>query len=347
MGADPGPLTAPAAPAPAARAARRRRWTRALRWALIAAIAILAVVFVRRLDPARAMTVIAGASVGWVVVGMLVNATLRVATRVLRTRALLAALPGDVPLRELAHFVYGAMALGYVVSPIAGSAARVFALQRHGVPSESVVAVQLWEKVVAGFALALFAAPMLARDLPPRVHYALLVATLLGSIGFAVALVLVAGVRRLTRDAAVPATPVRRWLFELGRSLALLHDARTLVRVFVWSALSELCDVAMLALALHAVGGPVDPAACVLAFIVVNVGSALPSTPGQLGVFEATTAWALVAAGVSDERALAAGVLYHLIHVVPVFVFGLPSLLRIRAERREADRAAAPAVSAP
>jgi uncharacterized protein (TIRG00374 family) len=248
---------------------------------------------------------------------------------------LLSVLPGAVPARELVHFVYGAMALGYIISPIAGSAARVFALQRHGVPSESVVAVQLWEKVIAGCALAVFAGPMLALDTPPQVHYSLLVATLLGSIGFVVTVLLVAGFRRFTRDRAVPATRGRRWLFSLVRSLALLNDRRTLVRAFVWSALSELSDVAMLALVMYALHVPVDPAACVLAFIVVNVGSALPSTPGQLGVFEATAAGALVMAGISPERALACGILYHLVHVVPVFLIGLPSLVRIRGEQRE------------
>jgi len=312
-----------------------KRWLkRGLRYAIIIAIAVLAVQFVRTLDPAKALSVIAGASATWVIVGMLVNAVLRVGTRVLRTRSLLSALPGKVPLRELVHFIYGSMALGYVVSPIAGSAARVFALQHHGVPSESVVAVQLWEKIVAGFALSLFAMPMLARDLPPRVHVALLIASLVGSLGFVAAIVLVMMFRALTRNSVVPTAPVRRWLFQLGTSLALLHDFRRLAQTFLWSLLSELCDVAMLAFALVALGIPVDPAACVLAFIVVNVGSALPSTPGQLGVFEATTAWALIASGIADERALAAGMLYHLIHVVPVFVFGLPSLLRIRAERR-------------
>ncbi|MEZ4403148.1 MAG: lysylphosphatidylglycerol synthase transmembrane domain-containing protein [Kofleriaceae bacterium] len=316
--------------------ADRRTLKRALRWLAIAVIAGFAVQFVRRLDPAQALRVVAGASVGWVLLAMVVNATVRMGTRVMRTRSLLTALPGTVPLRELVKFVYGAAALGYVVSPIAGSAARVFALQQHGVPSESVVAVQLWEKVVSGCALALFAAPMLARDLPARAHYALAVATVVGAVGLVVAMVLSEGVRRLTRTVAVPTTPVRRWLFDLGRALALLHSARTLAATFLWSVLSELADVVMLALALHAVGAPVDAAACVLAFIVVNVGSALPSTPGQLGVFEATAAWGLVAAGVADERALAAGLIYHLVHVVPVFVLGLPALVRLRAERREA-----------
>lgn len=327
--------------------ARRRAITRALRWGAVIAIAILAVRFVQRLDPAHALEVVAGASVGWVLLGMVVNGTLRMGTRILRTRALLAALPGAVPLRELVSFVYGAAALGYVVSPIAGSAARVFALQRHGVPSESMVAVQLWEKVISGCSLAVFAAPMLGYDLPPRAHVVLVTTAVVGAVGLVFAMVLSSVVRHLTRDATVPSTPVRRWLFELGRSLAMLHGARTLVATFAWSLASELCDVVMVGLALHAVGAPVDPPACVLAFIAVNVGSALPSTPGQLGVFEATAAWALVAAGVADERALAAGLLYHLCHVVPVFVIGLPSLLRIRAERRaDAAAHAAPATGA-
>ncbi|HEY4059279.1 MAG TPA: lysylphosphatidylglycerol synthase transmembrane domain-containing protein [Kofleriaceae bacterium] len=312
----------------------RKTLKRVIRWVLIIGVSVLAVQFVRKLDPAKAMAVVADASVGWIALAMGVNAVLRVGTRVLRTRSLLKPLPGDVPLRELAHFIYGAMALGYIVSPVAGSAARVFALQHHGVSSESLVAVQLWEKIISGCAFAVFSAPMLLLDTPSQVHYALLACTLAGSIGFVVALVAMAGVKRYTRARVEPTGKIKRWLFSMGKSLALLHSPKTLASTFVWSALSELSDVGMLALALHAVGAPVNLAACVLAFIVVNVGSAVPSTPGQLGVFEATTAWGLTAAGVADEKALAVGLIYHLIHIVPVLLIGLPSLLRIRREQK-------------
>nr|HEX4313652.1 lysylphosphatidylglycerol synthase transmembrane domain-containing protein [Kofleriaceae bacterium] len=308
---------------------------RALRWLAIAVVSGLAVECVRRLDPARALDVLATTDAWWVLAAMVVNATLRVGTRVLRTRSLLSVLPGAVPLRQLVEFVYGSMALGYVMSPIAASAARVFALQRHGVSTDAVVAIGLWEKVVTGASIAMLSGVMLAGDTPAEAHYSLLVATLLGLAGLAVAVAGATMFRVVTRDRAEPTTRVRRWLFSLGRSLARLTDARTLVRAFVWSTLSELCDVAMLALVMHALGVPVDPVACVLAFVVMNITTVLPSTPGQLGVFEATTAWALVAAHVPPDQALACGVLYHVVHVAPVFVIGLPSLLRIRGEQRE------------
>jgi len=313
----------------------RKKLKRALRWVAIAIIGVLAVVFVRKLDPERALAVIATTNVWWLLVAMLINATLRVGTRVLRTRSLLSVLPGAVPLRQLAEFVYGSMALGYVVSPVAGSAMRVFALQHHGVPSEAVVAVGLWEKVVTGASLAVFSGVMLFAETPDEAHYSLLVATLLGVIALAVAVVAATVFRYVTRHHTTPATRVRRWLFSLGRSLAQLNDAKTLARAFVWSTLSELCDVVMLGLVMYSLGLPADPVACVLAFVVMNISTVLPSTPGQLGVFEATTAWALVATGVAPEQALAVGFLYHLVHVVPIFVVGLPSLLRIRVERRE------------
>jgi uncharacterized protein (TIRG00374 family) len=313
----------------------RRKLIRVVRWVAIAAIGVLAVVFVRKLDPERALAVIATANIGWVLAAMMINASLRVGTRVLRTRSLLSVLPGSVPLRQLAQFVYGSMALGYIVSPIAGSAARVFALQHHGVPSEAVVAVGLWEKVITAATIAMFAGVMLLRETPPEARYSLLVGTLLGVIALAVAIAAATVFRYLTRHHATPTTRVRRWLFSLGRSLAQLNDPKTLFRTFAWSTLSELCDVAMLGLVMHSLELPVDPVACVLAFVVMNISTVLPSTPGQLGVFEATTAWALVATGMAPEQALACGFLYHLVHVVPVFVIGLPSLLRIRVEKRE------------
>ncbi|HEY4057152.1 MAG TPA: lysylphosphatidylglycerol synthase transmembrane domain-containing protein [Kofleriaceae bacterium] len=311
---------------------------RYLRWAAMLVVGVAAILFVRRLDPDRALAEIENAHIGWLLLAMLVNATLRVGTRVLRTRSLLEKMPGRVPLRDLAAFVYGSMALGYVVSPIAGSAARVFALQHHGVPSESVVAVSLWEKVITACTIAAFSAVMLFGDNPPEVHYPLLVATILGAVALAIALLAVAAFRYIERHhAPPPSSRVRRWLIKLGSALATLTKLSVLVRTFVWSSFSELCDIAMLALVMHSLGLPVDLAACVLAFVVMNISTVLPSTPGQLGVFEAATAYALVAAGVASERALAAGFLYHLVHVVPVFLVGLPSLLRIRVEKRKDD----------
>ena len=147
----------------------RRKLTRVIRWISIAAISVAAVFFVRRLDPERALDVLATTNVWWVLAAMVVNASLRCGTRVLRTRSLLFVLPGAVPLRQLAKFVYGSMALGYIMSPVAGSAARVFALQHHGVPTEAVVAVGLWEKVVTGVTIATFSGVMLLRDTPASV----------------------------------------------------------------------------------------------------------------------------------------------------------------------------------
>jgi uncharacterized protein (TIRG00374 family) len=305
----------------------------------IVVVAILAVFAVRRLDPEQAFGVLKSANLGWVLLAMVVNAGARIGTRVFRTRTLLSALPGSTTLRELAHIVYGSMALGYVASPIAGSAARVFALRHHGVPTESVIAAQLWEKVVAGVALAAFAGPMLARDNSAAVHYPLLVATILGSVGLVVALVVVTAFRRFERDLDRMALGgVRRWFFGLGRSLSVLHDVPILVRAFVWSTLSELADVVMLGLSLHALGLPIDPAACVLGYIAVNTAAAIPSTPGQIGVFEATAAWALVASGIPEASALACAILYHLIHIVPSLAAGLPSLLRLRMERKQVEQ---------
>lgn len=319
--------------APPRRLARLTPWIRPL---LIAVGVGFAVVFARRLDLTAALAALARADPRWVAVAMLLNGVVRLGTRVMRTRALLSALPGEVPFGDLAHLIYGSVALGYVVSPIAGSAARVFALQRHGVSTESMVAVQLWEKMIAGCALAAFAGPLLLAATPAAVHYPLVIATVIGALGPVLAISIVAGVRRRERGAAgEPTGKVGRWLLALGRALARLHDGRVVARAFAWSLLSELSDVGMLALALHALDLPVEPAACVLGYIAVNLSSAVPSTPGQLGVFEGAAAWALIASGLSAEHAIAGAVLYHLIHLAPVLLLGTPSLLRLRAARRD------------
>ena len=109
---------------------RGRGLKRFIRPVLIAAVTIASILFVRSLHPEQMLDVLVTANIAWVAVAMLINATLRIGTRVLRTRTLVEVFGANVPWRELTHFIYGAVALGYLTSPIAGSAARVLALKR-------------------------------------------------------------------------------------------------------------------------------------------------------------------------------------------------------------------------
>jgi uncharacterized membrane protein YbhN (UPF0104 family) len=58
----------------------------------------------------------------------------------------------------------------------------------------------------------------------------------------------------------------------------------------------------------------------------VNVAIAIPSTPGQVGVFEAGAVIVLGTLGVGRSEALAFALLYHAVHVLPVTALGLLGL---------------------
>ena len=55
----------------------------------------------------------------------------------------------------------------------------------------------------------------------------------------------------------------------------------------------------------------------------VRIAVALPSTPGHVGAFELGGVVALRLLHVSDARALAFALLYHLVQILPVMLVGL------------------------
>ena len=58
------------------------------------------------------------------------------------------------------------------------------------------------------------------------------------------------------------------------------------------------------------------------------IGVALPSTPGYFGLFEAAAKASLMLYGVSDSLAVAWAVIYHILSLIPITVFGLYYLAR-------------------
>jgi hypothetical protein len=63
-------------------------------------------------------------------------------------------------------------------------------------------------------------------------------------------------------------------------------------------------------------------------FFLIALGFSTPSTPGHIGVVEAAAKLALTEVGVDPDRALAVGVIYHLIQFIPVTLVGVAVFLR-------------------
>lgn len=60
-----------------------------------------------------------------------------------------------------------------------------------------------------------------------------------------------------------------------------------------------------------------------VAFVISALGMAVPSSPGGVGVYEAAIIFALGLYGVDKEQALAAGLVLHMIQLIPTTVLGV------------------------
>lgn len=92
--------------------------------------------------------------------------------------------------------------------------------------------------------------------------------------------------------------------------------------VVVW-----LCESAMFAAVLPALGLKLDLGTAVIAMSVTNLGILVPSTPGFVGPFHFFCSQALMAQGVGAEVALAYAVLVHIAFFAPATLWGAGAML--------------------
>lgn len=135
----------------------------------------------------------------------------------------------------------------------------------------------------------------------------------------------------IRRPVAVDA--VRRQLDAIAPQLS---RPRTLARVAGWSALNWALQLAALWTIFLAFGVSMPVGVLILGFGAANLVTALPHTPGGLGVVEAGMTATYVALGVPVETALVGVLCYRLLgHWLPVLL-ALPVVLpQIRHGRRE------------
>jgi len=119
----------------------------------------------------------------------------------------------------------------------------------------------------------------------------------------------------------------------LGRILALawqgvaaLRSPRAMLGLGMWSlliwALAASTNLAVFA----ALGMSLSPLAALFLLIVLQVGVAVPSLPGKVGVFHYLSVLALAVFGVPSPLALSCGLLLHLIVVGPPVLVGAACL---------------------
>ena len=129
-------------------------------------------------------------------------------------------------------------------------------------------------------------------------------------------------------------------LRRLAGGLGALREPRRAAAALGLTGALWLVDLGQIALAMTAAAFAPSYAGCALVLLLVNLTNAFPVTPGQLGLFEAAAATACLAVGASPAQAVAVGVLYHGMQLVPETALGLAVLGRGMVGRGRRDTAA-------
>ena len=280
--------------------------------------------FWNKVDLAGAWTALLGANYWLVAAAAVINMVLHLPAKSVRWWLMLA------PMKRLPqHRVYNYLVAGYAASNLLparmGEAVRIWFVARDGVPVGGATGTQLLEKVYELIGLIVFVLP-LPFFLPQLPRSARLVIAAVGVGG----LVAVGVMYWLARhgEKSGGATRLSRLLKRIGEGMTNLRTPRALALALGLSIATWVIDAWAVLLCMQAVG--IEPSFWSAAFMLLglNIAIALPSTPAQLGVFEGSIVAALAILGLPGERALAFALLYHVMQIVPVTLYGGVMLAR-------------------
>jgi uncharacterized protein (TIRG00374 family) len=237
------------------------------------------------------------------------------------------------PLSRVATWsqAFKAMLVGFAASTVvparAGELARMhWFARRTGLPRPTVLASIVLDHLVnaAGLLLGLAVLPFfVAVPLWIRPGAAFVLAL------FTVAAMLVFGLRPISDPPSpdgerLPAKGIAAFLASARQGLAATTRPRALGLSLGASLLSWALEVNVVAVAMRAVGLHLPFTAAFLTLLAVNLALAFPfAPPGNIGTLEVGATIALVGFGVPKEQALAFGLVYHFLQVVPIGILGM------------------------
>jgi uncharacterized protein (TIRG00374 family) len=320
------------------RAALHRLW-RTIRWPAGIALGIgLSWLLLREIDPADVLAHLAGADPSWIAVGLGCIAGTLVA-KALRWRSLF-------PRASAVRFwdLLGALLVGQLVNtavPVRmGEVARASSLAGVRPSSAYTVATIVAEKLIDGVLLGLLALATLS--LAPMPTGILRSAAVLVAISLAIlfAWLVVAsarGERLLDRLAGGRLD----WLARHGREpitmIRRLPRGRVLLRLVAWSlvafGLGALANYACL----RALSLEVDWTAAMAVLVIGQLGGAVPTSPGRIGVFQGLCVAALAPYAVTRQAAISFGVLLYLLAILLPSLGGFSYLVALRHRRPVAE----------
>jgi len=295
----------------------------------------------RDTDPQQLRRAIAGASLGMLILGGVLNLGHNV-FRVWRWRALLAPVREGLPFRPL----FAAVVVGYLTTWLVpgrlGELVRPALLSaRENVPLGPCLGTVLSDRLLDGMTIVLlFAAGTLVTRLPgdaaPHVAAIRASALLLTGVMAGALAVLVAAAsarERLSAWLARRSGSIRwigRSVLSVSQGTEAMRSPALLVRIVALSVASWLTIALGTWIGIAAAGVSVPFGAVLILLPLLALGVALP-TPGGAGGYHAAMVFGLTKIfEVPRDLAVAAGILMHLAVTVPVIVLGL---LLLRTER--------------
>jgi hypothetical protein len=298
----------------------RRRIHLAVMVLLTAAIVVIAL----RMDWRRASATLAELDWRWVLLVPILNVA-GVAAEAVRWKLILAGGGRGVPVRS----TFAAMLVGIVgniVLPFKlGDTARAYTLShQEGVPLSRAVSSVLLDRaadIIPFVALALVTGMFFSFPAGLRLS---------GGIGVAVLALIVITFVILFRTGRLQGSAhfarVNRMHAQLRSLVSELRDTGRFLRVSVSSFLVWGIRVAVIYTMLAAFALDVPGIAGLVVLIVVTLGIAAVSSPGNVGSFELAAMGALKLFGVETEVALGFAVTLHAVEVVPIAALGLAAL---------------------
>jgi uncharacterized membrane protein YbhN (UPF0104 family) len=208
----------------------------------------------------------------------------------------------------------------------------VFYLRPHGIAAEGAVGVALLEKLYEGVSLLTLCVPLpFLVALPGTAKNTIFILAGLGVVGAGI-MYWIAHHHRIPRQGL---------LARAAEGVAILRQPRQALWALLLSMLVWITDAVEVMLVMAAVGAQPSFANALVVLIFINLFIAAPSTPAQVGAFEAGGVFALSTLGVDKEKALAFGVIYHFMQAIPVTLAGLEALVVWRKVRRVQPETAA------
>ena len=308
---------------------RSRRWAWVLAW--VVATGLLVVCF-KLVGAQRALAFATRLNPGWTLLSVAANFCIQLSAALMWRLLLPARL--DVPYQRLLRLMFVGAFLMNTTPMLVGHASMALMLAREqGVGHAAALSVLAVDQLAEGLSkLTLVVLALMLVPVPDALRT--------GGIGLAITMVaLLAALLVISRRHEA----IARWSVSRHKAATFiatwahhLEVLRTPTRFFAaWSASLGMKTFELLGIiaAQHALGISLPFGASVLVLAAAGLGTVLPLTPGNLGIYEGAVLLAYRFLGVPADEALALALIQHLSYLVASTVPGWLSITRRQFRR--------------